>query len=100
MRIPSVFVAAAVALFVPVSASACADGARCLEAPASSDPIFAPGDRLQPGSFNMLMNSEYHGLPRATAGSWYVTIDRRVLRIQSGSYEVIEDVTAQARRAF
>ena len=100
MKFAFLFAGAALAISHPVLVHACADGARCLSAPATSAPVFAPGDTLQPGSFNVLLNSEYHGLPRADAGSWYVTIDRRVLRIENQTYQVIEDVTSQARRAF
>ena len=84
----------------PDFAQACVDGARCLKPPVSSAPAFEPGDILQPGTFNILLNSEYHGLPRADQGTWYVTINRYVLRIESRTYVVIEDVTSQARRAF
>ncbi len=79
---------------------ACATGARCLTAPTGATPLHAPGDILTPGSFNLLVNAEYYGLPRADDGTWYVTIDRRVLRIRPGTYEVLEDVTHLANRAF
>ena len=85
---------------LPLSAEACASGARCLTPPKTSTPLFVPGDILKPGSFNVLMNSQYHGLPKVTDGSWYVTVDRRILRIEPDTYMVIEDVTSEARRAF
>ena len=88
------------ALVAATDADACASGARCLTAPASSDPRHAPGDILRPGSFNVLLNSDYYGLPRRDDGTWYVTGDRRVLRIRPGTYEVLEDVTSQTNRAF
>lgn len=87
-------------LLLPQIALACPEGARCMTAPTASDPLFVPGDYLEPGTFNILMNSDYHDLPKAGDGYWYVTIDRRVLRIRASSYEVVEDVTLQARRVF
>ena len=87
-------------LFLSGAASACATGAKCMTAPASSTPVFVAGDLLAPGEFNVLLNAEYYGLPRAEAGSWYVTIDKRVLRIESDTYRVIEDVTYETNRAF
>lgn len=82
------------------AAAACASGARCLVAPKSTEPQYSPGDILEPGSFNVVLNTQYHGLPKVTDGSWYVTVGRYVLRIEPDSYEVIEDVTSKARRAF
>ncbi len=90
----------AIALTSASGADACASGARCLTAPESSEPLHAPGDTLSPGSFNILLNSDYYGLPRPADGTWYVTVDRRVLRIRPGTYEVLEDVTRQTNRAF
>ena len=88
-------------LIVPTHASACASGARCLTAPPNTlEKKFVPGEVLKPGSFNVLLNSQYHGLPKISDGTWYVTVDRRVLRIKPESYEIIEDVTSKARRAF
>lgn len=88
------------ATFAVSEAEACASGARCLTPPQKSAPAFVPGDTLSPGSFNVLLNSLYYGLPQTDDGSWYVTIDRRVLRIDPRTYEVIEDVTLEANRAF
>ncbi|MXQ07073.1 hypothetical protein GQ651_04365 [Alphaproteobacteria bacterium GH1-50] len=85
---------------LPGMAAACPEGARCLAAPESTAPVIAPGDVLSPGTFNMLINAEYFGLPRTSDGSWYVTVERRVLRIEPRTYQVIEDVTEKTNRVF
>jgi len=100
MRVLTCCLILGTALAAASDAKACASGARCLTAPASSEPLHAPGDVLSPGSFNVLLNSDYYGLPRLLDGTWYVTVDRRVLRIKPGTYEVLEDVTSQTNRAF
>ena len=87
-------------MLFPGATFACPDGARCVSAPETSAPVIGPGEVLTPGSFNMLVNAEYYGLPQASDGTWYVTVDRRVYRIRPGTYEVIEDVTRMTNRAF
>lgn len=81
-------------------ASACVNGARCLMAPASTAPAFTIGDTLPRGQYQVLLNSEYYGLPPVPAGSWYFRVERHVLRVRPDTMEVLEDVTHKTNHAF
>ena len=87
-------------LSAALPAMACPEGARCLSVPQPAKPAFERGDILAPGSFNILLNAAYFGLPRPDPGTVYVAIDRRALKVRLGSYEVLEDVTHLTNRAF
>ncbi len=80
-------------------AAACIEGMKCIKP--STSTYKAPyeiGDILPPGSFNVLLNSTYHGLPASDGSFWYVKAGPHVYKITPGTYEVIADVTHKARR--
>lgn len=100
-KAPALLFAAPV--FVALSSagvSACAPGAKCLTAPEGTTPSYAVGDMLPRGQYQVLLNSEYYGLPPVPAGSWYYRVDNRVMRVRPDTLEVLEDVTDKANRAF
>ncbi len=81
------------------AASACIEGMKCVKP--SKSTYKAPhevGDKLVPGSFNVLLNSTYHGLPASDGSFWYVKAGPHVYKVAPGTYEVIADVTHNARR--
>lgn len=81
-------------------ALACADDAKCLTAPESAPAAFAAGDVLPRGQYQVLLNSEYYGLPPARSDAWYFRVDQRVMRVDPGTMTVIEDVTELTNAAF
>lgn len=88
-------------LLLPQAALACTAGAKCLTAPeTTSIPEYVPGDVLPRGKYQMLLNSEYYGLPPNQAGTWYFRVDHRVMRVRPDTLEIVEDVTHLANRAF
>ncbi|SRR6056297_1250454 len=96
---------AALAALAPAAATAnCATantGAGCASVDGvSSTQRFAPGDRLPPGRYNVLLNTEYYGLPAAGSGWRYYEVDGRVLRVETGSLEVLEDMTLETNGAW
>ncbi len=97
--LPIAFLAAFAAL--PAQAI-CVAGAKCVTVPKSqvTPPKWVPGDVLEPGSFQMILNSTHFGLPRSDGSTWYVRIDDRALRVKPQSLEVIEDVTHLTNRSF
>ena len=80
----------------------CVAGAKCVTVPESqrTPPKWVPGDVLEPGSFQMILNAPHYGLPRSDGSSWYVRIDERALRVKPHTFEVIEDVTHLTNRSF
>ncbi len=93
--------ALALTLALPTGANACVVGAKCLTPPEGKiTHTYKVGDTLPRGQFQMLMNSQYYGLPPARDGSWYFKVDRRVMRVRPDTLEVLEDVTDQTNRAF
>ena len=94
-----VFATALVLGFWSQSAMACIEGMKCLKPEASTYTApYAIGDVLPPGSFNVLLNSTYHGLPASDGSFWYVKAGPHVYKITPGTYEVLADVTHKARR--
>ncbi|MEM9971452.1 MAG: hypothetical protein AAF762_10190 [Pseudomonadota bacterium] len=92
----------ALALVLPHGAEACVAGTKCVTVPKSqiAPPKWVPGDVLEPGSFTMIMNSTFYGLPRSDGSTWYVRIEDRALKIDPQTYVVIEDVTHLTNRSF
>lgn len=81
------------------SAQACIEGTKCLKPSKSTYKApYAVGDVLPPGSFNVLLNSTYHGLPASDGSFWYVKAGAHVYKVAPGTYEVLDDVTHKARR--
>ena len=73
--------------------------AKCIEVPeAAYTAPYAVGDALPEGSFEVLLNVTYHGLPPSDGSFWYVRVDRHVYKVTPGSFEVLDDVTHVARR--
>lgn len=99
-------VAVALGMLVPVAVLACAPGAKCLKAPVSSSTpsitkkAIGTGDALVPGSFQMIVNSRFYGLPMPEAGTFYVKHDGRALKVKQNGYVVMQDVTHLTNRAF
>ena len=99
--------AAVTALFLPLfsmtsgAALACASGAKCQTAPEGAVATgYQVGDLLPRGQFQVLLNSEYYGLPPVPQGSWYFRVDRQVMRVRPDTLEILEDVTHLTNRAF
>ena len=92
--------AAAFALTLAATgAEACIEGMKCLKP--SKSTYQAPhkiGDILPRGSFNVLLNSTYHGLPVSDGSFWYVQTGRHIYKVTPNTYEVLDDVTLDARR--
>ena len=84
------------------AAAICVTGAKCVTVPEAqkTPPKWQAGDVLEPGSFKMIMNATFFGLPASDDTFWYVEIDRRALKIDPVTYEVIADVTDQTNRSF
>ena len=62
--------------------------------------LFHTGDTLPSGQFNVLLNTEYYGLP-AVSGDWlYYRVDNRVVKVNRRTMEVLEDVTHLTNAAF
>jgi len=91
------FIALAVGHAAP--ALACLEGTKCIKVPKRAYKApYSVGDQLPPGSFNVLLNSTYHGLPPSDGTFWYVQHERYVFRVRPDTFEVLEDVTRNARR--
>lgn len=92
---------------IPAMASACStngSGAKCVQAAmvtgggnagkwvkAPTRPLpFAAGDTLPRGQYNIVLNTEYHGLPPVQSGWLYYRVDRHVYRVDRRSMEVLE----------
>lgn len=73
--------------------------AKCIEVPeAAYTAPYGVGDRLPQDSFEVLLNVTYHGLPPSDGTFWYVRSGRHVYKVTPGDFEVIGDVTRDARR--
>jgi hypothetical protein len=80
-------------------ALACLEGTKCIKVPKRAYKApYSVGDQLPAGSFNVLLNSTYHGLPPSDGTFWYVQHERYVFKVTPGTFEVLEDVTQNARR--
>lgn len=92
--------AALAALLVPQAASAqcriAVAGTACVAiAPPAApkpDPVEI-GQTLERGTYSMLMNARYYGLPRAQDGWVYMRIEDEIYRVDWMSHEVLEKVT-------
>lgn len=95
-------IAVAIGMLAPVAVFACAPGAKCLTAPvtASATKEVGAGDRLEPGKFQMIVNSRFYGLPAADTGTFYVRVGNRALKVKRDTYEVVSDVTHLTNRSF
>lgn len=73
--------------------------AKCIEVPerAYTAP-YGVGDTLPTDSFEVLLNVTYHGLPPSDGSFWYVRAGRHVYKVTPGDFEVLDDVTQEARR--
>jgi hypothetical protein len=81
--------------------STAGSGARCLTVDTTTSvTTFAPGDELPAGQYFVLLNTEYYGLPPAEAGWRYYRVDRRVLRVETDTRAVLEDVTHATNAAW
>jgi hypothetical protein len=73
--------------------------AKCIEAPESA--YVAPhavGERLEKGTFEVLLNVTYHGLPPSDGSFWYVRTEGRIYKVKPGTFEILEDMTYDAKR--
>lgn len=92
-------------LFLALATATAADAAcrirtaKCVEVPekAYSAP-YAVGDSLPEGSFEVLLNVTYHGLPPSDGTFWYARSGRHVYKITPQDFVVVGDVTQEARR--
>ena len=72
---------------------------KCIEVPERAYVApYAVGDRLPKGSFEVLLNVTYHGLPPSDGTFWYVRADRHIYKVTPGTFEVLADVTHDVRR--
>ncbi|MEM1064860.1 MAG: hypothetical protein AAGJ74_05115 [Pseudomonadota bacterium] len=89
-------------LFVASSAEAACRiaGAKCLTPEKRAEVTrYAVGEALPRGKYTVLLNTEYYGLPPTDGTFWYFKVDRRVLKVEPQTMEVLEDVTRAASRA-
>jgi hypothetical protein len=87
------------AALIPAPGHACITGAKCVSVPNyESHAPYKVGEKLKSGSFNLLINATYHGLPASDGTFWYAKVDRYVFKITPDTYEVLDDVTHKARR--
>ena len=73
-------------------------GAKTVKAPAPPPPLVKIGDKLEPGTYSMVMDATWYGLPLVRDGWVYYRIGRDVFRVDYLTLEVLENVTAQAGR--
>lgn len=84
---------------LPADAACRIKTAKCIEVPrAAYTAPYGVGDRLPRDSAEVLLNTTYHGLPPSDGTFWYAREGRHVYKVKPGSFEVIADVTRDARR--
>lgn len=89
----------AACLAAPAWASCKIQTGKCLTLPETAYTApFAIGEKLPPGSFEVLLNVTYHGLPPSDGSFWYARSGRHVYKVTPGTYIVLDDVTGKARR--
>ncbi|MEL6644041.1 MAG: hypothetical protein AAFQ79_08910 [Pseudomonadota bacterium] len=94
------FVAATTVVALPADAACRIEGAKCLTAPqAAKIDTYEVGETLPRGKYQVLLNTEYYGLPATDGSFWYFKVDRRVLKVVPSTMVVLADVTREARRA-
>lgn len=96
----AIFLAITLAATTSAADAACRiKTAKCIEVPeAAYTAPYGVGDRLPQDSFEVLLNVTYHGLPPSDGTFWYVRSGRHVYKVTPGDFEVIGDVTRDARR--
>ncbi|MEL6798360.1 MAG: hypothetical protein AAFO80_00655 [Pseudomonadota bacterium] len=92
---------AVLGLAVPPAEAGCRiKGAKCLTAPQKANIVrYEPGEILPRGKYQVLLNTEYYGLPATDGSFWYFKVDRRVLKVVPDTMVVLADVTREASRA-
>jgi len=76
-------------------------GTNCVAVPQSLTPTPGPveiGDVLERGSYSMIMNARYYGLPVVSDGWVYFRIENEIYRVDWRSHRVLQRVTHQASR--
>ena len=63
---------------------------------AASAQFYGNGDVIPADKVNVVLNTEYHGLPATDGSFWYVRLEGRVFRMDPGTRQIIEEV--QGRR--
>lgn len=58
------------------------------------------GDHLGRGDYNMVIGSDYYGLPRPPEGTVYYDVADRVLVVDRTTMQVLDDATDLALRGF
>jgi len=58
-------------------------------------PELAPGTQLPRGKYNVLLLSDYYGLPPVRDGWVYMDVARNIYRVDFRSYRIIDMVTDQ-----
>lgn len=99
---------AALCLLAPAAFADCATSAtaaKCTAAPAaaSSDDDISEllvGSPLPEGEYQLLLNTEYFGLPPAGKGWMYYRVGNRAYRASPDTLEVLEDVTSMTNSAY
>ncbi len=86
---------------LPSQILACTNESKCITSPAAASNMpFSPGDVLPRGEYNLLLNSEYYGLPEGSDNAWYFRVKDRVVRVRPSTMEIIDDVTHLTNAAF
>lgn len=101
MKILAAAALAATCLAVPSAEAACRiTGAKCLTAPQQANIVrYDVGETLPRGKYQVLLNTEYYGLPATDGSFWYFKVERRVLKVVPSTMVVLADVTRDASRA-
>ena len=101
MRPLAIALFAATLVAVPQAYAACGiPGATCLSAPERAKiKRYEIGETLPRGKYQVLLNTEYYGLPATDGSFWYFKVDRRVLKVAPNTMVVLADVTRDASRA-
>jgi len=91
---------AATCVVAPVHAACKIPGAKCLSPEKKAAiPRYEIGTQLPRGKYQVLLNTEYFGLPATDGSFWYFKVNRRVLKVRPDTMEVLSDVTRIASRA-
>ena len=90
----------ATSVALPADAACRIAGAKCLTPEKkSAAPRYAEGEILPRGKYQVVLNTEYFGLPQTDGTFWYFKVENRVLKVRPDTMEVLADVTWEARRA-
>ena len=96
----AIFFGAAMPLAAYAACTPSNSAARCLTAPEPAELPFPAGTVLPRGQYQVLLNTEYYGLPPSRDGVWYFRVEGRILRVHNDTMEVVEDVTHMALNAI